>query len=99
MSLLILAAAALAIGAVLSLALPRNGLRAFASIASQALACALVAPALFGVLRARAPLEGTLHWSYPVEVITLRIDTLSAFFLAWSLPMTLLGTIYAVGYL
>ena len=28
-----------------------------------------------------------------------RVDALGAFFLAWSLPLTLLGTIYAVGYL
>ncbi|CAN7714382.1 hypothetical protein [Variovorax sp. LjRoot178] len=29
----------------------------------------------------------------------VRLDALGAFFLAWSLPMTLLGSVYAVGYL
>lgn len=99
MSWIVLAATVLAIGAALAMALPRNGLRAFAAIASQLGACILAAPALSHVLRTRSVIEGTLSWSYPVEVITLRIDTLSAFFLAWSLPMTLLGTVYSVGYL
>jgi hydrogenase-4 component B len=97
--LIVLAAATLMVGAVLAIALPRNGLRIMASISTQFVSCVLSIPALLGVLRTRTPLEGILRWSYPVEVINLRVDALSAFFLAWSLPMTLLGTIYAVGYL
>jgi hydrogenase-4 component B len=34
-----------------------------------------------------------------INSIAFRVDALGAFFLAWSLPMTLLGTAYAVGYL
>lgn len=96
---LVLAGGALIAGVVLSLALPRNGLRAAAAIVSQALACALAAPPVIGVLRTGTAIEGAWSWSYPVEIIALRVDALSAFFLVWSLPMTLLGTIYAVGYL
>jgi hydrogenase-4 component B len=99
MSFVILAAAVLLVGAGLTLALPRNALRAAASVVSQLLACALAAPALIAVLRTRSVIEGTLHWSYPIEIVTLRIDALSAFFLAWALPITLLGTVYAIGYL
>lgn len=99
MSGILLGGATLIIGAVLALALPRNALRAAAAIASQAAACLLVAPALAFTLRTGAPLEGALGWSYPTEVIAIRVDPLSAFFLAWSLPLTLLGTMYAVGYL
>jgi len=99
MSSIVLAAGLLMLGAVLAVTLPRNGLRAAASVVTQLAACMQVGPSLLRVLRTRAPLEGILHWSYPVEDINLRIDALSAFFLAWSLPMTLLGTIYAIGYL
>ncbi|HVJ91394.1 MAG TPA: proton-conducting transporter membrane subunit [Labilithrix sp.] len=99
MSWIVLLSAVLAVGALLALALPRNGLRAWASIGTQFVASALAAPPLLGVLRSRTAIEGTLNWSYPIEIITLRIDSLSAFFLAWSLPMTLLGSVYAVGYL
>lgn len=96
---IVLAGTVLVAGAGLSLTLPRNGLRALAAIVSQGIACALAFAPLGGVLSTGAAIEGSWSWSYPVEVIALRIDALSAFFLAWSLPMTLLGTVYAVGYL
>ena len=96
---IVLAGAVLIAGAILALALPRNGLRAAAAIGSQAVACVLALSPLVDVLSTGAAFEGRWGWSYPVEVITLRIDALSAFFLVWSLPMTLLGTIYSVGYL
>jgi len=38
-------------------------------------------------------------WAYPIGAVRFRLDALGAFFLSWSLPMTLLGAIYAVGYL
>jgi hydrogenase-4 component B len=44
-------------------------------------------------------LVGELAWAYPVGTLRMRLDALGAFFLAWSLPMTLLGSVYAVGYL
>jgi hydrogenase-4 component B len=99
MSLIVAAGAVLIAGVVLALALPGNRARASAAIASQCIACALVALPLAGVLRGAGPLEASSPWPYPVELIVLRIDGLSAFFLAWSLPLTLLGTVYAVGYL
>jgi hydrogenase-4 component B len=40
-----------------------------------------------------------LAWAYPVGTPRVRLDTLGAFFLAWSLLMTLLGSIYVVVYL
>jgi hydrogenase-4 component B len=96
---IVLAGVALIAGVILSLALPRNGQRAAAAIGSQALACVLALSPVVGVLQSGTAIEGSWSWSYPVEIIALRIDALSAFFLVWSLPMTLLGTIYAVGYL
>jgi hydrogenase-4 component B len=95
----VLAGAVLVVGAALALLLPRNDLRAGAAILSQAAACVLALSALVPVLRTGAALEGSWPWSYPVEIIALRVDALSAFFLVWSLPLTMLGTIYAVGYL
>ena len=95
----VLAGAVLVVGAALALLLPRNDLRAGAAILSQAAACVLALSPLVGVLRTGAALEGSWPWSYPVEIIALRVDALSAFFLVWSLPLTMLGTIYAVGYL
>ena len=95
----VLACAVLIGGAILALALPRNGLRAAAAISSQALACVLTVSPLVGVLKSGTAMEGSWAWSYPVEIVALRVDALSAFFLVWSLPMTLLGTVYAVGYL
>ena len=96
---LVLAGAVLIVGAIVALALPRNALRAGAAIVSQAAACALAISPLTAVLRSGSAIEGSWAWSYPVEIIALRIDALGAFFLVWSLPMTLLGTVYAVGYL
>src|SRR4051812_25545677 len=95
---LALAGIVLIVGALLAFVMPKNGLRAAAAIATQAAACVLVAPPLVGVLRSGTAIEGSSPWSYPVETIALRVDALSAFFLVWSLPMTLLGTVYAVGY-
>jgi hydrogenase-4 component B len=93
------AGAFLILGAVLALALRTNTQRAIAAIASQAIASALVLVAVVPTLRGGSPELAAWSWSYPVELIVVRLDALGAFFLAWSLPMTLLGTIYAVGYL
>lgn len=96
---LLLAGALLTLGALLALALPMNAGRAAAAIASQAIATALVWFGVGPVLAGGPALEGAWAWSYPIEVIHARVDALAAFFLAWSLPMTLLGSIYAFGYL
>lgn len=99
MFLLAVAAGVLAVGVVLTLAAKDNEQRAKIAILSQAIASVLtlvaVLPRLFGGNEWR----GSLAWSYPTEAIAVHVDALSAFFLSWSLPMTLVGTIYASGYL
>ena len=89
----------LVIGAAVCLALRSNRVSAFVSIASQLAASALVLVSVVPVLRGGAPIEVTWPWSAPIDSVTLRVDALGAFFLAWSLPMTLAGTVYAIGYL
>lgn len=86
-------------GAALTLSLRTNAARAWAPIGSQALATVLVLVGVLPIIVSGTAAEAAWAWSFPVEIIRTRVDPLSAFFLAWSLPMTLLGTIYAVGYL
>ncbi|MGK5084019.1 proton-conducting transporter membrane subunit [Bdellovibrionota bacterium FG-1] len=99
MALILFAILLLLAGAALALTLPRNYHRAWASIGSQSAATLItliaVVPALFNSKR----LETVFQWSYPVSHIAVSVDATSAFFLAFSLPFTLLGTIYAFGYL
>jgi hydrogenase-4 component B len=98
--MLILAGGALlVIGAVLALALRANWARAAAAVASQAGATGLVLAAVLPVIARQTTIRAAWAWSFPIEVISVQVDPLSAFFLAWSLPMTLVGTLYAVGYL
>ena len=86
-------------GAVLSLSLPKNLWRAWVSIGSQAFASVCILIPTVPILLGGPELRGELFWSFPVDRIGLRIDALGAFFLAFSIPMTLLGSIYALGYL
>lgn len=99
MSFLLTGIVLLLSGAVLSLAVPGNRRRAWMSILTQALASAFVLAAVIPVLFGAPPLQGELFWSYPVERVGLRIDALSAFFLTFSMPLTALGSVYALGYL
>jgi len=99
MTLLSVAQLILLLGAVLSLALRTNRLRAVASLLSQGVATALVLWRAIPVLLGAGHLHATIRWSYPIESITAHLDPLGAFFLVWSLPMTALGTVYATGYL
>ncbi|MBS2026631.1 MAG: proton-conducting membrane transporter [Deltaproteobacteria bacterium] len=99
MSFIAIAAACLAVGAALSLVLPNNRSRAAASIASQLIAMVLVERVALPALLHGLDLRAVMPWSYPSENIAAHLDSLGAFFLAWSLPMTALGTIYAVDYL
>ncbi|NNN05113.1 MAG: proton-conducting membrane transporter [Elusimicrobia bacterium] len=89
----------LMVGAVLALALPGNRVRAWAAIATQAVATALILAAVIPIVMGGAPISAQWSWPFPFEVVRVRVDALSAFFLAWSLPMTLLGSVYALGYL
>ncbi|MFO0722576.1 MAG: proton-conducting transporter membrane subunit [Myxococcota bacterium] len=99
MSLVVLAASLLLVGAGLALLPMQNASRAWLSIGAQALATALVLETAIPVLFGAPSLSGKLAWAYPVGTIDLSLDPLGAFFLVWSLPMTLLGSIYALGYL
>lgn len=99
MTFLLLAALALLAGAVLSLVLRDNVHRGWAAIATQAVATVLVLAGVVPVLLGAPELRAEVGWSFPVDRISVHLDSLGAFFLAWSLPMTLLGTVYATGYL
>jgi hydrogenase-4 component B len=97
--ILLLGLPVLLVGAGLSVALRSNRASAAVSIASQAIATGLVLSGVLPLLRGGPAQELTWAWPRPIETIVFRLDGLGAFFLAWSLPMTLLGTCYAVGYL
>lgn len=99
MNALVAAVVVLLLGAAACLLPMRNQVRAGIGLLSQALATALVLSTAAPVLLGGTPLAGELAWTYPVGTLRVRLDALGAFFLAWSLPMTLLGSIYAVGYL
>ena len=89
----------LLLGAALCLALRSNRAAAAVAITTQALATVLVVAGSLSLLRGGPALELSWPWPRPIEQIAFRLDALGAFFLAWSLPMTLLGTVYAIGYL
>ncbi|WP_341889397.1 proton-conducting transporter membrane subunit [Variovorax sp. YR752] len=96
----LLAAQVLLLAGALACLLPvRNRLRAAFGLLSQGLAMLLVLSVAVPVVLGGAPLEGELAWAHPVGTLKMRLDALGGFFLAWSLPMTLLGSVYAVGYL
>ena len=99
MNALLAAQALLLLGAAACLLPMPNRARAALGLATQAVAMVLVLWSAWPVLSGAAPLEGELAWAYPVGTLKVRLDALGAFFLAWSLPMTLLGGVYAVGYL
>ena len=99
MSLVAVAGLILLLGAVTSLLARSNPVRLGLVLASQAAATGLVLAAVLPVIHHGVALEAAWAWSYPIDVLRVRLDPLGAFFLAWSLPMTLLGTVYAVGYL
>ena len=93
LSLLVLVA-----GAAVSVAWRPNRGSATAAIVSQSVACVLVLSSVVPALRGQV-LHLSLDWPPPIERVVFEVDALGAFFLVWSLPLTLLGTIYAVGYL
>lgn len=89
----------LLVGAALSLALKDNRYSAVAAIGSQGVATVCVLAAIAPLLAGAPPLELSWSWPPPISQVSLHVDGLSAFFLSWSLPMTLLGTVFATGYL
>jgi len=99
MNQLISAVLVLMLGAGLCLLPLRNSTRAAIGLVSQAIATLLVWFVVLPVLFGAPPVHATLPWAYPIGELHFRLDALGAFFLSWSLPMTLLGGVYAVGYL
>lgn len=99
MTPLLIAAVVLIAGAMLAMLPVRNAVRAGLGIASQVAATGLTWSAAVPVLAEGSTPHMVLPWGYPIGAVHFRLDALGAFFLAWSLPMTLLGAVYAVGYL
>lgn len=99
MKQLIAAVLLLMLGGALCLLPASNRLRASLGLASQALATLLVWSAVFPVMFGAPGQTLQLPWSYPMGALHFHLDALGAFFLSWSLPMTLLGGVYAVGYM
>jgi hydrogenase-4 component B len=99
MNHLLAAALTLILGAGLAMLPVKNTWRAAFGLLSQTLATGLVWVAVAPVLTGGSELYVELPWGYPIGAVHFRLDALGAFFLSWSLPMTLLGAVYAVGYL
>jgi hydrogenase-4 component B len=99
MASLLLAIPLLVIGAALAVVSRSNRASAAISLGTQAGAIVLVLTATVPCLLRGKTLESSWPWPPPIHAIAFRVDALGAFFLAWSLPMTFLGTVYAVGYL
>ncbi len=96
---LALAGCALLVGMALAFAVPGARARMAVALASQGVAVVATATVVVPVLAGGAALRAQVPWSYPVESVTVVVDPLSAFFLAWSMPLTLLGGAYATRYL
>jgi len=89
----------LLVGVGLAAGLRSNRARGIAALITQAIAAVLVLASTWSIFGDGQPIEVIWPWPAPIDRIAFRIDALGAFFLAWSLPMTLLGTLYAIGYL
>lgn len=99
MGYLMSAALVLLYGSALCMLPVRNAVRAALGLISQGVATALTWWAVIPVLGGATEPMLTLAWAYPIGELRFELTPLGAFFLSWSLPMTLLGAVYAVGYL
>ncbi len=99
MNPILLGTLSLLIGAALSVLIPRNRVQVWVNLASQLIACVLVVSVTAPILMGGESFVRVLPWSYPVESIRIEINAISAFFLTFSMPMTFLGSLFAVGYL
>jgi hydrogenase-4 component B len=100
MSLLVAASLLLILGALAAVAFPGSEeRRAQLSLAAQALATLLVERVALPILAGGPELRESVNWPGPVGEIPIHVDAIGAFWLAFSLPMTFLGSIYALGYL
>ncbi|HLE13068.1 MAG: hypothetical protein A2504_07330 [Bdellovibrionales bacterium RIFOXYD12_FULL_39_22] len=86
-------------GVALALFVPGNRQRAWATIMTQIVAVVAILLATIPILTGAPSIVGEFQWSFPIDRIGIKVDALGAFFLLFSLPMNLLGTIYALGYL
>ena len=86
-------------GAALALAFRSNRAAAAAAISTQLVSAVFVLRGVAGLVHGGPALELSWPWPLPIGRIAFRLDALGGFFLSWSLPMTLLGTVYASGYL
>lgn len=99
MSALVISVLVLMAGTLACLLPAGNRIAASIGILTQLAATVLVLSVALPVVLGGAPIAADLDWAYPVGTLRVRLDALGAFFLVWSLPMTLLGSLYAVGYL
>ncbi|MDO8318314.1 proton-conducting transporter membrane subunit [Rhodoferax sp.] len=99
MNQLLAAALILLLGAALAMLPVKNSWRAGFGIVSQTIATLLAWATVLPVLRDGTEAYVELPWGYPIGEMHFKLNALGAFFLSWSLPMTLLGAVYAVGYL
>lgn len=99
MSELIISVLVLMAGAGLGLLPLSNQLRAGIGLVSQALANVVALSVVIPVLFGAPDITSSMPWAYPIGDLHFQLDALGAFFLSWSLPMTFLGAIYAVGYM
>ena len=99
MTALLAAVLVLLVGAIGCLLPVRSVAQAGIGLFTQFVATVLVLTTVLPILAGGPPAVAELAWAYPVGVLRVRIDALGAFFLVWSLPMTLVGSIYAVGYM
>lgn len=97
--LMLIAGLSLIAGMLGALVLPTNRSRIAFNLSTQFVACFCVLFCTIPILFGSASQQGYMTWSYPVERIDLSLDPLGSFFLTFSLPMTFLGSVYAVGYL
>lgn len=97
MSTLVISVLVLIAGTLACLSPLGNRIAAVIGVLTQAVATTLVLAVALPVVLGGAPIAADLVWAHPVGTLHVRLDALGAFFLVWSLPMTLLGSIYAVG--
>src|SRR6185436_15100278 len=77
MSIVLAAGLTLILGAALALMIPSNPARAWAALLTQAIATVLVLVAAVPVVMKGTPVSAEWTWSFPVEVVRVRIDGLS----------------------
>jgi len=99
MNQLTLAVLILMLGAGLCLLPAGNTVRAGIGLATQSVATLVAWSVVIPVLFGGPDITGEMPWAYPIGELHFRLDALGAFFLSWSLPMTFLGGVYAVGYM